>query len=206
MNFLSLCQRVVLESGISNSGPSSIDSQKGDMQRMINWVNNAWFELQAKRNQWQWMRKKATVGIRKGEKQINLPSDFKSIVCGTLFVDGRKLFESKALTDGDQASVSPPQSFYYDLDGSLKLSSVPDFDYSLSLWYYVKPSHLINGTDSPLLPEEYHMMIVWDALREYAIFDEAPELYQKAEKNYKTLLYRLENSFLPPFQLAGPLA
>ena len=77
MDFLSICQRVVLESGISDTGPSSVEGQAGDMLRFVGWVNDAWIELQSKRNQWKWLNKSGSVEVAIGQQKLALPSDIK---------------------------------------------------------------------------------------------------------------------------------
>ena len=83
---------------------------------------------------------------------------------------------------------------------------VPASTHLLAYRYFTKPTFLIQGIEEPSLPSEYHMILVWAALKEYAMYDEAPELYQKGEGKYQTMLARLETETLPNFQLAGPLA
>ena len=61
---------------------------------------------------------------------------------------------------------------------------------------YATPSALVNGTDVPAMPERYHMLIVYEALRCYAQFDEAPELEQRAFLYYEEMLADLERDQL----------
>lgn len=56
MNFLQLCQRSREKCGISGSGPAAVTGQSGEMLRVINWVNEAWMEIQNSRTNWMWMR------------------------------------------------------------------------------------------------------------------------------------------------------
>ena len=208
MDFLALCQRTVLESGISETGPSSVIGQTSDLLRMVNWVNDAWFELQASRNQWKWMLKSTGVPIVTGKNKYQLPSDVKNIVLDTLCLNGQRLYELPIPTHNcnERLSTSRPTGYYLNYKDEIVLSSIPDQNYTLSFEYFGKPELLQENLSTPDMPEEYHMIIVWAALREYAMYDEAPELYQKGENNFTKILTRLENNMLPSLQLAGPLA
>jgi len=208
MDFLALCQRTVLESGISETGPSSVTGQTSDLLRIVNWVNDAWFELQASRNQWKWMLKSTEVPVVIGKHKYQLPSDVKNTLSDTLCLNGQRLYELPipAHNCNDNLPTSRPTGYYLNYKDEIVLSSIPDQNYTLSFEYFCKPELLKENLSTPDMPEEYHMIIVWAALKEYAMYDEAPELYQKGENNFTKILTRLENNMLPSLQLAGPLA
>ena len=55
MNFLELCRRTVEKCGISGS-LTSTSGQIGEMLRVVNWVNEAWHDIQLSQSNWDWMR------------------------------------------------------------------------------------------------------------------------------------------------------
>ena len=55
MNYLQLCQRLVQETGIADSGPANTAGQVGDYGRITFWVNDAWLKIQSMRANWHWM-------------------------------------------------------------------------------------------------------------------------------------------------------
>ena len=61
MNFLQLCQRAALETGTSGSLLTTAN-QVGSLNRIITWVNQAWYELQTLRDDWGFMRSSGLVG------------------------------------------------------------------------------------------------------------------------------------------------
>ena len=45
--------------------------------------------------------------------------------------------------------------------------------------------------DTPDMPSEFHLLLVWRALQEVAKFDAAPEVLARAEKNHAGMVHRL---------------
>jgi hypothetical protein len=66
--------------------------------------------------------------------------------------------------------------------------------------YYLKPQILVSNTDTPRIPDEYHMAIVWRAVMMWCASEENPALYQTASANYNSLLLKMEQT-----ELEGPL-
>jgi hypothetical protein len=67
VNFLALCQRAIVECGVaSNAAVSSVLSTTvgatGSVGRVVNWVGDAWNELQEKHDDWDWMRSSNILG------------------------------------------------------------------------------------------------------------------------------------------------
>jgi len=59
VNFLQLCQRAVVECGVSGyaaNSPTTTVGQTGQLARIINWVNSAWVDIQSIHQDWQWLR------------------------------------------------------------------------------------------------------------------------------------------------------
>ncbi len=61
MNFLQLCQRAVTDCGASGTLTTTA-GQVGSLQRIINWVGDAWNELQTEHDDWDWMRSSSLLG------------------------------------------------------------------------------------------------------------------------------------------------
>jgi hypothetical protein len=82
-------------------------------------------------------------------------------------------------------------------DGSLIFNAKPDENKTVNYEYYKTPESMIQNIDAPGLPSRYHMLIVYSALRDYALFDVAPELEKKALIAYEMMLADLERDQLP---------
>ncbi len=55
MNFLQLCQRAAGECGVSGT-ISAVTGNVGNLGRIVNWVGDAWNDIQSKYDDWTWMR------------------------------------------------------------------------------------------------------------------------------------------------------
>jgi len=62
MNFLELGQRLTIECGAGNVQLTTMQNQKGEALRFVNWVSQAWNELQTVFDCWEWMRSSSLLG------------------------------------------------------------------------------------------------------------------------------------------------
>lgn len=60
MTRLELVQRLAQEAGIE--APTATTSQTGESLRLVNWIDQAWSEVQSKRQDWRWMRASNILG------------------------------------------------------------------------------------------------------------------------------------------------
>lgn len=95
-------------------------------------------------------------------------------------------------------TVSPSQG--------IGLGPLADASYTILIDYFTSPQHLLVDADETDLPDEMQMIVVWRALMEYAMYESAPEVYARAEANYKAMMIDLESDFLPDINFAGALA
>lgn len=61
MNFLQLAQRAVGECGVSGTLTTTA-GQIGSLGRIVNWIGDAWNEIQTARDDWDWMRASNILG------------------------------------------------------------------------------------------------------------------------------------------------
>lgn len=194
MDFLALCQRVRQESGIADSGPSNVTGQIGDLKRMVDWVNEAYMRVQSFRDDWEWLWTSSTVSVIAGTAVYSLPATIENLIANTVYLDGKKLssMSYEDYRERHQTLVSgTPSSFAIRPDGKIALNADPDASGTLSFEAYTKPVYFTQNIDAPLFDERFHMILVWSALLDYALFDEAPELVTKAQVKYQNLLAEL---------------
>lgn len=60
MTFLQLVQRTARECRVNTSSLTSVLNQTGDRQRIVDWVADAWFDIQAAHQDWKFLRATAT--------------------------------------------------------------------------------------------------------------------------------------------------
>lgn len=61
MTFLQLCQRCAVECGASGT-IATVSGQQGSLARVVNWVGDAWNDIQIAHDDWDWMRASNILG------------------------------------------------------------------------------------------------------------------------------------------------
>lgn len=232
MNLLQLTQAVKRESGLTGGGPTSFATATGDDLRMFYWVSWAWRDIELMHETWLWRRGEATA-TTSGSRTLSPTDDFgladfarwmqpDDIYRPTCYrvSDGvaserelywleynafRKAFEIGSHTAGGlQSWASKP-------DGSMLVGPTPDAAHVVRAQYIKRHVALESAADpdaaTPGMPEDFHMLIVWNALMQYGGFDAAAEVWQRAERNYNSMISALLQSQLQPMRWARrPLA
>lgn len=89
---------------------------------------------------------------------------------------------------------------------SLGLGPYPSAGYTIVGDYFTVPSELSGDTDTPDMPTQFHMAIVYYAMMQYGGFEAAAEVYQRGETEYRKIMMRLHSSRLPETRIGGALA
>lgn len=209
MNFLQLCQRLRQEVGGTGSGPSTVLNQSGESRLYVDWINQAWKEIQSDRLEWRFMWSQGSVTLQAGTQIHALPADLKSLDGESLLLDGSRigLLDYSVFRNNYRTSHSgKPTECTILPNGQLKTNTVPDQAYTLSFDYWAKPVSLSENADVPTLPEEYHMLIVYKAMQYYAGYENAGEVYQDGRIRYEEMLPDVELTQLPAMTLPGAIA
>lgn len=208
MNYLQLCQKLRQEVGGSGNGPSTVLNQSGENRLYVDWINDAWLEIQNRRRSWRFMWTQGSINLQLNTQAYSLPSDFKSVDEGSVKVNGHRMIERDYAEFRDNF-FSPQQGRPYYFcrlpNGLLKLNSVPNQSYTVTFDYFKKAQPLIENTDTPSLPDEYHLLIVYLAMKSYGGYENAMEVYQRADVKYNEMLMDVERTQLPELMLAGEL-
>lgn len=91
-------------------------------------------------------------------------------------------------------------------DKSIGVGPFPIDGYTVVGDYWRVPSEMAANTDTPSLPTQFHMAIVYRAMMSYGAFEAAPEVYQRGEKEFNKLMHRLHFSQMPEITVGGALA
>jgi hypothetical protein len=228
VNFLELVNRTRVECGVSGASTplSAVTNLTGESARIAAWVNNSWVDVQTIKSDWQWMRKPVEFTTTAG-KQVYTPAEAgigdtfanwkpDSFRCSTAgnnygdeqllnfmeFTTFRNLYQYGNMRHTQQRPVvvtSTPEK-------NLALGATPSAQFVIGGEYYAKPSVLTAATDTPSIPDRFHMLIVYRAMMAYGSYEAAPEVLQRGQSEYKTLMNRLEIDQLPAFTSGPPLA
>lgn len=225
MTFLELCQMLRQEDQVAGSGPSSVANQTGENKSLVDWVRNSWTEIQLLHPNWLWLN--GSFSFTTTTEQFSYTPVQAGIAARFNSWDTRsiRIFQTSL---GDSNSTPLPfhdyvmyRDYYLTNTQSPGRPVISSVSPSLSLLIGPKPNAigytvigeyrkgiqpLLADGDSPEMPADYHMMIVYKALMKYARSEAAAEIYEDAKKEFDAYKFRLELNQLPPVSLAGPLA
>jgi hypothetical protein len=228
MNLLQLCNRLILEAGMSTgtSVLTTTANQTGELARVVNWVQAAWMDIQAMHQDWQWMRKStsfvtvsgqalyepvADIGITDlGQWTLDTARNYPTTVgnAGEIFMSyiDYEMYRDSYLYGALRYATSRPTVFTITPDKSIGLGIIPTSDYTVTLDYFSRPTEMADDTAEPELPDQFHLAIVWRALMFYGSFEAATESFQRGRNEFTVMIDRLEIDRLPKIQMGGPLA
>jgi len=209
MNRLQLAQRLRQEAGIAGTGPTTTVSQTGEMKRVVDWIDGAWNEIQ-KRHLWDFLWESATVTIiattnattgtipavryvKDATYQSSTPIEYVP------WAEFRLRYPSALIVEGIPSawSIRPDKAFV--------VNAKPTADTAYSVERYMNPVVMDEDADTPALPAEHHMAIVYKALLLYANFEEAGVTRATAQAEYERILGEMGFSELPDMQFGEPL-
>lgn len=230
MNRLQLCNRLILEAGISAQSMATTLNQTGELGRVVAWIDTAWEEIQSERQDWLFLRTSmpplATVdgqaiytlsdlGIANTFAKWDTSDEtFRCYVTAAglpseLFMDAgidydtwRNAYYFSALRD----VRTRPTVVAIGPAKQLCLGPVPAAGYTITGDYFQKPVAMAADADTPACPSQFHMAIVWKALEHYGAFESAPEAYARGQRGFKQVMNRLRMDQLPDVKMGGALA
>ena len=230
MNFLALAQKLVEKSGMSGNGPVSVAGQTGEMKRAVNWINEAWLNIQEMREDWDWMRgsvsfqtvaQKATYTAQEAGIDDLAEWLMNTSVCTFRIYDTdvgvrSEIFLSYINYDSYRDThmygnmrVSYGRPIYVTVtpDMSIGLGQIPDTNnYTIVGDYFKTPSQMTSDTDVPALPSRFHMAIVYLAMVYYGEFEQDDYVRQTSKENFNAMLSRMNVAQLPEMAARGALA
>lgn len=223
--YLQLVQALRQEVGAAGSGPTTVVGQTGEYARMVSWVSQADQEIQQVHDQWRFK-----VGTFSLDTVVGV-SSYAASQCTPPVPDLRtwrprtiKIYLlSAGVTDeielnyidyeawyvmygtGPQSNTRP---IHYTIGNEMELliGPRPNDVYRISGEYHRESSVLVNDSDMPAYPAEFHMLPVYLAMMKYGRFTAAGEVYSDGERLYKQMLRRMERTQLPRLNWRMPLA
>jgi hypothetical protein len=109
------------------------------------------------------------------------------------------------LMGANRQTYTRPDAVALAPDGSLAVGPVAALGYTLLGDYYTKPVLLATSTDTPAMPEEYHMAIVYKAMTYYGVSESAPEIYDFGSLQFDKAYLSLLREQAPRLRTAGSL-
>lgn len=235
MDFLALVKRTARESGtIAGSGPSTVSNQTGQNLLCVEAVQHAYELIQNAHAGWRWLRAEFSTTItaatpptearytaagfgltRFAEWWRDAPGyrPMRLYQTATGVADESKLKEIEWETWKDKwgfgsVSANRPTEWAVAPDLRLCLGPPPNAAFTLRGEYQKGNQTLSDNTDTPEMPSQFHMAIVWRAVLLLTEHDEAAvDVYVRAENKFAEIMGQLERVQLPQITIGGsPLA
>lgn len=229
MTFLELCQRAASESGTvsGEAQPAAVTGQTGRLAKVVGWVKSAWDDIQRERDDWRWMRADfegqtlASVDTyaasafsltRWSQWRLNMHGDSGI----SIYKQSEGANDERALRAMEWQTFRAhylrgvhsngfPDVVSIDPQGRLRFYPKPDDVYVVRGEYQMAPQTLAANSDTPEMPSQFHMLIVWRALGDYlAVDDEAMGQLPLWRQRAAAIKFDLVRSQTPPMTFAEP--
>lgn len=213
MDYLHLCQDFVSELGLAGgSGPTHVTNQRGELLNVTRWIRDAnlWVDNLWTDWRYHWTEYFGTIAIN--ANTITPPTipvghwdrnsfwvDKESSVASQLtfmeWSEYRRLYDTgTALAQRGQPSIVTVRP-----DNSLRFYVASSVQRTVRAEYWRKPKVLAADTDVPLMPEQFHRIIIARAAIMYGNREDAPEVIAGMEAEYVDLLEKLQSDQAPGF-------
>ena len=222
MSFLTLTTDLRRECSVSGDGPTAVTGQTGEYNRLVEWIQSAHEEIQAKWNDWAFLWKEESFSTIADQADYDLTdsgdmggapnviSDFNEFA---MFQPSSGLVGPKIWIDTttDQLTFIPwseydqnaysgtqkPYEFTITPAGKFKFLPTPDAIYSVTFEYYRTPYVMAADADVPLIPTRFQRAIVARAMVYYGNYESAPEVKEDGVERYNEAMAQMEASQLP---------
>ncbi len=205
-----MAQRLHRETLRSTAAPTSAASTNERHARLFDTLADKWRDLQTECD-WRWMRATLDATLTIGQQTYLAAdlgaADFRrwrpedSTYSPGAYIDGApntlwdlnywNLDAFRHQFIYRQLGQTTPMAWTWDEENRLLIGPAPAQAYKLRIAYWKKYTELAADDDTPDMPQEFHMLLVWEALMDIATSDAAPEILAKAQKNRNALRDRL---------------
>jgi hypothetical protein len=183
-------------------------------------------DVQTTREDWIWMRKSASCPTFTGQAVYSPTADFGLIDFANWDTDSFRNYKtvaglaSEIRTDwipyddwrnryqfgATRFTATCPNEITVTPSLSIGVGPSPIAGYTITGDYYSAPSELAVDTDTPGMPPQFHMLLVYKAMMMYGAMEAANEVYQEGEAGAKRYMNLLGLNQLEIFSTGGPLA
>lgn len=174
MNYLQLCNAVLKE--LNEVEIVSVASTRGIQSAVKDFINKAQKDVINSELEWPFTYANGSITTASGTGEYTLAADLKTIDQDTVYID---LGGSKSLmpleylaydeyirdylslnSDPNDNHLAEPRNFYITQDSKLGLYPEPDGVYTISYQYWSTHSDMASNTDTPVVPERFHDIII----------------------------------------------
>lgn len=209
MNYLDLCREVVRECGIAGgTGPSSVTNQTGELRNVVRWVRESCLAIDNLWQDWRYLWRSYDVNLTATVVTTPTPAprkwDRESFWTNYGTSAARQLshidWDVFRVQYASNPIVQIPTIFTIRPDNVVITNAVPAVPTPLRAEYWRRPALLAANEDVPLMPEDFHRIIVARACIMYGNKEAAGEIISGMEAEYTDLLDKLQSDQLEAFQ------
>lgn len=232
--FLQLFQDAHRECGASGASPSAVTGQTGELLRIVEYVKQAWVEIQNRHDNWRWMRAPFSLETTADDDEYASTDATDDLTTAAIdrFASWRvNEYDNPPYIHLKSAGVATqtwltfidwnsfkwvyrrnvqntgyPTHVSIDPRDQLVLGLKPNDVYVVLGTYQRSPQTLAADGDIPEMPSQYHQLIVYRAMQKYGLFEAAPEVLARGKEEGRRMMRQLEANQLPDIATAGPLA
>ena len=207
LTYLALCQRLVSETKIPGSGPTTTVSQTGINKNVVQWINQAYIDIQDFYPDWNFRWYDGLISCTTGDYDYD-----ESANCETFNRKSFEIYDSSDDATGASASKmswipwklwrykyaqrpqtnGDPSNVTIAPDGQVHIYPPPDSDdWRVRYSGFMPIDELSGDADVPILPNRYHMLIVYKAMLDYAHFYIDQSNLARVQIQYSDLLSRM---------------
>lgn len=215
MTYLELVEKLRKRTGTGGTQLTDVSNLTGALWRLTDYVNEAWRQMQTARRDWSFRWAEFSEPLTAGSQTYDMDSEIGSGIImsvqpavitlettGTPATRARLQLLNYPYFDelfGDRAAISGrPVYLTIEPPGKkVKFNTILDVNCTLKGKYQKIIQSLVNKDDTPILDPQYHEVIFHCALMKWAEFEEADDIYIKAEKNYSQGMLTMANDLAP---------
>jgi len=219
--FLELTQKTREACSVAGDGPSTVTGQVREYARLIEFVQIAHEEIQAKWFDWRFLWKEGSFSTIASQDAYDLTDSSSMGGSGNVIDDFSKMakYDPASGRTGEKlwingstqldyipwgsydlsayTSEGKPSSFTIKPNGDFLMLPTPDSAYPITFEYYKKPVVLAADSDMSPIPERFHRAIVGRAMVLYANYENAQEVRADGLERYGEAMDQLEADQLP---------
>lgn len=198
MTLLEMVQKAIRKSGAKVDVPTTVSGATGLVELFVEWVQDAWKEIQLERLGWHWrVLRDQVMAITSATDEYDMPSTLESINLRTVTIYSAVADEAlmsyisydewRRRRDLATRATGRPTCFCITPNDKLALYPQPDDTYTLRYDGILKVEILDNTNDNATptnIADEYQDGIVWLAVQHYAQHFEDGSKFQEARDRF----------------------
>lgn len=224
MNFVELVETARDECAVAGQRVTDLQNPlPREIERLKRWVNLVWVEIQNAHPDWLFLRRDFTLPVvaaaatyAAGQTSPSVGGAVREwdVSSFTIMRDDqgeqsehplifRDYEDFRASFETGPATSGPPTFFTVLPDARIRLWPTPDAAYTITGSYRSRSTQLSANSDSPSMPADYHMLIVYGVMQKYGRREAAGEVYQDGLAQYRRVLGELEVDQLPAIEMGS---